>query len=475
MNIVDYIIFTLYMAGILYIGFYFWKKNRNVTDYYVGNREMSPAQIGLSVVATDVGGGFSIGLGGLGFMMGISGSWLLFTGFLGAWLSAVILIPKIKKIDQQNDMLTYPDFMKYMYGNNTALIAALISAVGYLGFTGAQALAGAKLASATILTKAPFGIAPLTFSLIIISIIIIGYTALGGLKAVVLTDSVQWTVILIGFLVAIPFALHSVGGLGTLKETLPENFFSFTNIKTAEFINWMVTIIPVWFVAMTLYQRIYACKDKRDAQRAWFLAGILEWPLLAILGAFLGLCSRALFPEVEAEMGLPLLISTVLPVGIAGIVVSAYFSAIMSTADSCLMASSGNIINDFLLKYAKKSRSDRSHIKISQIATFLIGICAVIIASLFETVLEVILYTYAFLVSGLFVPTLCALYLKKRSSAAAIASMIGGGSLTVALIILKPALPCGLDPNVFGLSLSALLYFIIHKSSQKNNRSIIPG
>lgn len=465
MHILDYIIFAIYMLGIMYIGFYFYKKNKDVDDYYVGSRKMSPFQIGLSVVATDVGGGFSIGLGGLGFIMGISGSWLLFTGLIGAWMAAIMLIPKVKKLENTHKMLTYPDFIKIKYNDKVAIIAALISAIGYLGFTGAQALAGATLAQATIITSAPFGLTPFAFSLIIVSIVIIIYTSLGGLKAVVFTDSIQWTVILIGFIISIPFALRATGGFSGLRETLPPEFFSFTNIEISEFINWMVTIIPIWFVAMTLFQRIYACQKTKDAQKAWFFAGVLEFPLLALLGAFLGLCARALFPEIpveQAEMGLPMLISTVLPIGIAGIIVSAYFSAIMSTADSCLMASSGNILNDFMLKYSKKTYCSKSHIKTSQIVTFVIGIIAVLIATLFETVLEIILYTYAFLVSGLLIPTLGALYLKKRSAKAAIAAMLGGGSLTVLLMTMGTDLPYGLDPNVFGLLFSAILFFGIN-------------
>lgn len=57
---------------------------------------MSPTHIGMSIVATDVGGGFSIGLGGLGYAMGLSGSWLLFTGFVGAWLAAILVVPRLK-------------------------------------------------------------------------------------------------------------------------------------------------------------------------------------------------------------------------------------------------------------------------------------------------------------------------------------------------------------------------------------------
>ena len=95
MGWIDLSIFCVYLLAMLGVGVYFLRKNKNTDDYFVGGRKLSSIHIGLSVVATDVGGGFSIGLGGLGFTMGLSGSWLLFTGLLGAWLSGVLLIPKV--------------------------------------------------------------------------------------------------------------------------------------------------------------------------------------------------------------------------------------------------------------------------------------------------------------------------------------------------------------------------------------------
>ncbi len=96
MHFIDLGIFIAYMLAMLGVGYYFMRKNSSQEDYYVGGRSIGSWHIGLSVVATDVGGGFSIGLGGLGFAMGISGSWMLFTGLIGAWLAAVILIPRVK-------------------------------------------------------------------------------------------------------------------------------------------------------------------------------------------------------------------------------------------------------------------------------------------------------------------------------------------------------------------------------------------
>ena len=74
---------------------------------------------------------------------GLAGSSLLFTGLIVAWVTAVLVIPRIKKIDAQHEFFTYPDFLRHRYNEKVALVAALISGVGYLGFTGGQLLAGA--------------------------------------------------------------------------------------------------------------------------------------------------------------------------------------------------------------------------------------------------------------------------------------------------------------------------------------------
>lgn len=464
MALIDYLIFGLYMACVLSIGFYHFLRNKSTEDYYVGSRSIKASHVGLSIVATDVGGGFSIGLGGVGFMMGIAGTWLLFTGLVGAWLTAVFIIPKIKRIDAKHKFLTYPDFLRYRYNSKVALVAALISGIGYLGFTGGQLLAGAKLASATIIQSNPFGMEPITFALLAIGIITVLYTVIGGLKAVIYTDTVQWALLLGGLIfITIPATLIKIGGISALRENLPAEYFSLGNISPVTFINWMVTIIPIWLIGMTLYQRMYACKDEKEAKKAWYIAGFFEYPVMAFTGVFLGMCARVVFPDAESEMALPMLISNVLPAGITGIVIATYFSAIMSTADSCLMASSGNFVNDIIERYFIKNISAKASIRLSMAATFIIGVLAVILAAQFNTVLDAILYAYAFMVSGLFIPTLGAYFWEKASSSGALAGMLTGGILTLLLLTKILTLPeCiakyELDASIYGILSSAIIF-----------------
>ena len=462
MSAIDYAIFGLYMLGILGIGFYFNGRNRTMEDYYVGGRSIGAGHVGLSIVATDVGGGFSIGLGGIGFAMGLAGSWLLFTGLLGAWLSAIFIIPRIKRIDSGAGMLTYPDFLRSRYGEPVALLAAIVSAIGYAGFTGGQVLAGAKLTAGTLLPTGAFGLSAVQLAILVIGFIIVTYTVLGGLRAVIYTDTIQWIVLLAGLcLLAIPFSLHRIGGWSALQAALPDRYFDILHIEPIRVFNWFITIIPIWLVAMTLYQRMFACRDVRAAKRAWFIAGLFEYPIMAFMGVLLGMCARVLFPMAEKEMGLPMLIGEVLPVGIAGIVVASYFSAIMSTADSCLIASSGNLVGDLIHRHIWPRASARSLIRLSQVTTLLVGVAAVAmawIAARHGDVLTAILYTYSFMVSALFVPTLGAYFWPRSSTVGAFWGMLAGGACTVALLATAPDLPLGLHPTAFGLLISALVF-----------------
>ena len=452
---------------ILYVGFYFYRTNTTKEDYYVGGRSISAGHIGLSIAATDVGGGFSIGLGGLGFTMGLAGSWLLFTGLAGAWIAAVLTVPRLKKLDMAHPMLTFPDFLTFRYNGRVGTVAALISGIGYIGFTAGQILAGGKLAAGSVFSSITWA-DPLYFSLVMMALVVILYTVLGGLKAVVYTDTVQWIILLSGLLfLGFPFAYYKLGGWAVIRDALPPSHFSLTNISWVTWVNWSFSILPIWFVAMTLYQRVFASRDVKQARRAFFIAGIFEYPMMAFVGVGLGMLARVAFPESEAETALPRLLTTVLPIGVTGFVLAAYFSAVMSTADSCLIAASGNFVNDILSKYFPDKGVGIRWIRLSQGVTLLIGIGAFLLATYFTSVLRIVLHSYSFMVSGLLVPTLFAYFSKNTCSQSAMISMIGGGSTTLLLIFSGVMLPFGLDATLFGMLASLLLYVVTRFFTQR--------
>jgi len=472
MHIIDLLIIVAYLIVILGVGFYFFRKNKDIDEYYVGGRNLSSLHIGLSVVATDVGGGFSIGLGGLGFIMGVSGSWLLFTGLIGAWMSGVFLIPMVSSIAREKKFFSFPQFLGFIFDKRVALIAGIISAIGYLGFTSSQILAGAKLASST------FQGLGLDQALLVMGVITVVYTVFGGIKAVIYTDTIQWIILMGGLtLIGLPFAYASIGGMEAIRATLDPAFLKLNNVSWQQLVNWAFTIIPIWFVGMTLYQRIYASRDTKTAKKAWFIAGLFEYPLMAFVGSLLGMFARVALEQgaitgftianIDPEMGLPLLLKTVLPVGLLGLVISAYFSAIMSTADSCMMAASGNLLTDVL-----RQHNNHRSLRYSQVITFAIGASALLLAMSMENVLELMLHSYAFMVAGMFVPVLAALLHRKPDPVAAFWSMITGGAVSLTLILAGAELPLGLDPIVFGIAGGALAYVLVAVARRKKMAAI---
>ncbi|MET3112417.1 SSS family solute:Na+ symporter [Pedobacter sp. CG_S7] len=468
MSWIDITIFIIYFILMLGVGLFFANKHNDERDYFTGGGNMGSGHVGLSVVATDVGGGFSIGLGGIGFTMGLSGSWLLFTGLVGAWISAVFLIPLVFKWQKAHGhyFLTLPQVFGYLYNKKVAFIASIICVIGYTGFTSSQLLAGAKLTSAIYPQMD-------TYSMLwIMGAIAVIYTMLGGMKAVIYTDTIQWIILLAGLMgVAIPLSWIKLGGYDGIAPYLTDEMMSLTNITWQHIINWSVTIIPIWFVGMTLYQRIFSCRDEKAAKKAWFIAGVLEWPFMAFTGVILGMLAnvavqKGLIPVEggilhDSEMGLPLLVKNILPIGFTGIVIAAYFSAILSTADSCLMAASGSVVGDLLPKHKKVN--NKSVVRFSQLATFIIGLLAILLASTMENVLSMMLYAYAFMVSGLFIPVVAAMVLKKRFPQPALISMITGGTITIALIVTEMKLPYELNANIFGITAALISYIIAYQ------------
>jgi len=471
MHLLDLLILVVYMLLMLGVGFYFHKKHQGNDDYYVGGRNMGSWHIGLSVVATDVGGGFSIGLGGLGFVLGLSGSWMLFTGLIGAWLSAVLLIPRICRHPAFRSWLTLPQWFGDRFGPHAALVAGLISAIGYTAFTSSQLLAGAKLATAA------FPEVSIHQALLLMGGIAVIYTVMGGMKAVIYTDTIQWIILIVGLGgIGLPIAWVAVGGWEAIVQHVPAFMLSLTAVHWVTLLNWSLTIIPIWFVGMTLFQRILACKDEKTARKAWFIAGLFEWPLMAFMGVGLGLLARVAAAQglyagldlfTDPEQGLPLLLVNMLPVGLLGLLLAAYFSAILSTADSCLMAASGNVVTDFL-ENIKPAWA--KNVRVSQGVTLVIGLLAIGLAWRSTEVLKLMLHAYAFLVSGLLVPMLFGLFTLRGTQNAAIYAMLGGGTTTLIITLIWGTLPFGIDPNLAGISVGLLTFWLFTiRNEQKLN------
>ena len=214
---------------------------------------------------------------------------------------------------------------------------------------------------------------------------------------------------------------------GKAYKLLYRHTFQLNNIGVIDLINWGVTIIPIWFIGMTLYQRIYALPDVRSAKKALVHCRNFEYPVMAFLGVTLGLFSKIAaeqgllagvigpdHSQLDAEMGLPVFLHHLTCWWNGTTAVCLFFSD-TSTADSCLVAASGNMIHDLL-----PDRKPFNSLGFGQLLTGLTGMIAIVLALQMTSVLDLMLYSYAFMVGGLFIPVIGLLVFSKPNPKAAL-------------------------------------------------------
>ena len=452
-----------YFVVLIWIGLRVARRERGSGEsesFLAADRNMGLLQTTASTAATDLGGGFSIAMGGLGFTLGISGSWLIAISGLSVVLVSFLMVPKVKRWADRVRGLTTGDLFETRFDRRTGTLAAVVIGIAWFTFAGGQIIAGAKLLQATV------GL-DLTIAVVLSGSVILAYTALGGLKAVIYTDVFQMIVLLIGIIfIAVPIGLHAVGGWSGIVEHFAANpetasLVDWGAVSWQELLGWFFAIFPVWFISIAAMQRIVAARDEKTARRAFLLTGVpIEWPLFAIGSTLIGLIARMLMPELQdAEMATPMIIMELLPVGVAGIVIAAYIAAVMSTADSVLMGPVAIYTNDIYRKFLRPDASEQALVRVARAATLVLGVLSIGMAYLVPNVLELILYAYTFGAAGLFFPMLGLLFWPRTTASGAFWSMLGGGCSAVLWVLLDE--PFGVSSSYLGWLVSLPLLVVV--------------
>ncbi len=436
MHWLDIAAIVVYFVVLIWIGLRVARREHGAGEsesFLAADRNMGLVQTTASTAATDLGGGFSIAMGGLGFTLGISGSWLIAISGLSIVMVSFLMVPKVKRWADRVKGLTTGDLFEARFDRRTGLLAAVVIGIAWFTFVGGQIVAGAKLMQATL------GLG-LAVAIVLSGAIILAYTALGGLKAVIYTDVFQMVVLMIGIVfLAVPIGLWEVGGWEGIvahfeADTATASLVDWGAVGWRTVLGWFFSIFPVWFISIAAMQRIVAARDERTARRAFLLTGVpIEWPLFAIGSTLIGMIARMLLPDIaDAELATPMVIMELLPVGIAGVVIAAYIAAVMSTADSVLMGPVAIFTNDIYRKRMAPDASEAQLVRVARIATLVFGTLGICMAWLVPNVLDLMLYAYTFGAAGLFFPMLALLFWPRATAAGAFWSMLLAGSAAVA-------------------------------------------
>jgi sodium/proline symporter len=415
-----------------------------MSGYFIAGKSLPPWVVAFSTNATGESGWLLLGLTGMGYAVGAQALWVVAGEVVGIALAWLLMSRRLKRLADRTDAITVPDVLAARFGDERHIlrrISVLIILV----------MVGAYVAAQMVATgKAFAGFTELDYStgVLVGATIIIGYTLVGGYKAVAWTDLFQGVLMLLGLIVLPLVAIHAGDGWSAVMDKLAQQDPGLLSPwgpegKSTTALVGIFSFLAVGLPFMGVPQlmvRFMSARSEKSLVPAMTIS--ITVILLFDLGAVLtGMAGRALMPGLEdPERILPLLSTAVLPPVLSGVMMVVVLAAIMSTVDSLLILASSAVVRDYWQQIRGTKLSDHALANRGKIVTLLIGLIGIGFA-LHQTPL--IFWFVLFAWSGLgaaFGPVLlCALWYPRTTLRGAVAGMLGGFLTTVAWVLwLKP-------------------------------------
>ena len=417
MSTATLITFIVYLIGMLGIGFAAYRLTSDLSDYVLGGRRLGPGVAALSAGASDMSGWLLLGLPGAIYAGGLSGAWIGVGLAIGAYLNWQFVARRLRIFTEvANDSITVPDYLENRFQDHSHILRVISAAVILLFFTfytSSGMVAGAKLFEASFALS-------YTQALWLGAIVTISYTFLGGFLAVSWTDFVQG-ILMFFALIAVPIvAVSELGGWNAATDAVAQ--IDPSHLNMVQGVGALAIISSLawglgYFGQPHILVRFMALRSAKDVPKARLIG--IGWMVLGLYGAiFTGLFGLAYIntadvadlstfnAEVITEGGIQMLadsekifitFSQILfhPV-IAGILLAAILSAIMSTIDSQLLVSSSALAEDFYKALFRKNAAEKELVWVGRFAVAAIALIAVLLAGNPDsTVLGLVSYAWA--------------------------------------------------------------------------------
>ena len=377
---IDLAIVIAYIAGILLIGILSSRKQGETSaGYFLAGRSLGWVPIGLALFATNISTVHMIGLASSGYSVGlVIGNFEWMAPFL-----LVVLGLVFAPFYFRTRIATLPEFLEGRYGPAPRTFLAFMAVVGALFIhIGVTLYAGAVMFRSFVDIN-------IVWSILIVSLATVIYTALGGLKAVVITESIQAVLLLGGALAVTIFGLAALGdaGIGSLealrRAAKPGQL---SMIRTEGPFAWWIMLLgyPVlgiwyWCSDQTIVQRVLGARSERDAQLGPLFCGFIKvLPLFVmVLPGVIGyVLLRGRIGE-NADATLIELMKALLPTGLQGIVLSGLLAALMSTVAGALN-SAATLVSIDIVKRLRPDTPDRKLVWIGRVTVVVVIVCATV-------------------------------------------------------------------------------------------------
>ncbi|WP_018231507.1 sodium:solute symporter family protein [Thioalkalivibrio thiocyanodenitrificans] len=394
------IIISGYLSVILMVGVWAGRNISGLKEYATAGKAYGPLAIFATLSASFIGGGFSMGNAEKVFLAGIANIVALWGFSLKEILVARYIAPRIGRFPEA---ISVGDIMEPSYGRGARVFSGVFGVILCAGILGAQVGAIGYIFNLFLGIDRVWGV-------LLGCGIVIAYATIGGMRAVVWTDIIQFVVLAIGIPLAMYSGIQHAGGWEVLSTHVPAEHFSLPTEPRAMialaslFLTFVLgeTLVPPYL------QRLLIGRNPGAVIHGTLLSGLFSIPFFAVTG-LIGLVALALNPALDANLAMPYVIRESLPPVLQGIVAAAIISIIMSSADSFLNSAAIAFSNDIVKPLRPRPLTAAGELRLARVTTLLTGAMAVIFALSIDSVIDILIYAYNFWAPTVLVPLVAAL------------------------------------------------------------------
>ena len=491
MNYLDYFVVAVYAIAFIGLGFFF-KKQQDKEDYFLGGRSFGWFPLSLSVMATQLSAiSFMSAPAFVGIREGGGLSWLSyeFAVPLAMIFLATFLIPALYR----SGVVSIYEYLERRFGLSTRLLLSIV-------FQISRAFATAVMIYAVSLIIMSVMDIPFWMTIIVIGIVTLIYSYQGGMKAVVYGDMIQMIILFAGILICLFYALDLMGGWSNFtREVDPERLiavdFSSAGFRQGEEFGFWPMLIGGFFLYASYYgtdqsqvQRLLSANSMATVRKTLFFNGILRFPITlsyCIMGLILGTFAAstpeflALIPEDKPDLLVPVFIRDYLPHGIIGILIVAILSAAMSSLSSTINSLSAVSTEDFILRGRNVDPSQ--YVRYSRLMALSWGIICIGLAfyagDIAPTVIEAINKIGSVFYGPILATFLVALKIRRIGSRGMNAGLLAGVAVNIFMWLVVGEQVFWFWWNAIGFFVSLLVAWTVNlvTTSPGTGQSVEPG
>jgi SSS family solute:Na+ symporter len=404
----DFIVILFFSLFILGIGLLFSRTSVNMKSFFAGGEAVPWFIGGLSLFMSFFSAGTFVAWGSVAYKYGWVSVTIQWTMAFGALIAALFIAPRWKKTGN----LTAAEYIQDRLGTKVQKLYIYIFMAVSLFIKGAVLYPVAKLVS----TSLGF---PLAETTVVLGLIMIAYTAAGGLWAVMVTDILQFVVLTAAVFIILPLAFDKVGGLDVFVEKAPDDFF---NLLNGEYTIWFVLAFACYHMFYiggnwTFVQRFTSVDSPKSASKVAYLFAALYLisPVIWMLPPMLYKVIDPSLQGLDAENAYLKVCQLVLPPGLMGLMLTGMYFSTSATANTTLNVVSAVFTND-IYKNIKPHATDKQLMRVAKLSSWALGILMIVIALIVPVMggmVEVVLTVAAITAGPLMAPPVWALFSKK--------------------------------------------------------------